>query len=74
MVLIHSYLTNGKILVDFAQEFLRSLKKFSGEHFDVMFVGKDLSTSQINSLKKIYKNLTCFNMIIFFLFIMFYIL
>lgn len=60
-MLIHSYLTNGQILVEFAQLFLESLKRFDGEKHLVLFEGRNLSKKQISSIKSVYSNLEIVN-------------
>jgi hypothetical protein len=59
--LIHSYLTNGEVLVDFAVLFLQSFKKFNGEGYNILFESRDLSDKQIDRLKSVYSKLKIIN-------------
>ncbi len=60
-MLIHSYLTNGNILVDFAILFLESFKKWNNENHRILFEGRDLSNAQIKRIKSNYKNIEIIN-------------
>ena len=60
-MLIHSYLTNGDILVDFAVLFLQSLKKWNRDRYSVLFEGRDLSKKQIKKIKSIYEKIEIIN-------------
>jgi hypothetical protein len=61
MMLIHSYLTNGKPLIDFAILFLQSFKRFNGEKYRILFEGRDLRDKQISEIKSVYDNLEIIN-------------
>ena len=60
-MLIHSFLTNGKPMFDFAKLFLQSFKYHNGDRYKIVFTGKDLSSHQIKTLKDIYPNLDIWN-------------
>lgn len=60
-MLIHSFLTNGEPMFQFALLFLESFKYFNEEDYKIVLTGKDLSKDQIEQLRATYANLDIYN-------------
>ena len=56
-MIIHSYLTNGEPMYNFAILFLESFKYHNGDNIKIVFSGRDLNKKQIKKLHLKYKNL-----------------
>lgn len=60
-MIIHSYLTNGEPMYNFAVLFLESFKYHHGENTKIVFSARDLDDEQIELLHMTYKNLEIVN-------------
>ena len=60
-MLIHSYLTDGKPMFEFALLFLESFKYYHGEDIKIVFSARNLRKNQLEQLYGSYSNLDIIN-------------